>query len=71
MPTGELVGVGQASGREPEDLPPDEGPLLVPLEGAGRLADAPVAEGHSDNLLELENELQEAGENEGSADKPA
>jgi hypothetical protein len=36
---GEPVEVGQASGEEPEDLPPDEGPLLVPLEGAGRLAE--------------------------------
>jgi hypothetical protein len=46
MPTGETVSVGQAGEKAPEILPPDEDPLLVSLEGAGRLADAPVAEGH-------------------------
>jgi hypothetical protein len=44
MPMGEPVGVEQASGEEPEDLPPDESLLLLPIEGAGRLADALVAE---------------------------
>jgi hypothetical protein len=48
MPTGEPVGVGQASGEEPEDLSPDDGPLLVPLEGAGRLDDAPIADRQAD-----------------------
>jgi hypothetical protein len=48
MPTSEPLRVGQASEEELEDLPPDEGPLLVPLEGAGRLADAPLAEVQAD-----------------------
>jgi hypothetical protein len=42
MPTGEPVREGQASGKEPEDLPPNEGPVLVPLKWAGRLANSPV-----------------------------
>jgi hypothetical protein len=53
MPTGESVSVGQANTEEPEDLPPDEGPLLVPLERAGMLADAPVAERQADHPLKL------------------
>jgi hypothetical protein len=48
MPTGETVSVGQAGEKAPEILPPDEGPLLVPLEGAGRRAAAPIAERHAD-----------------------
>jgi hypothetical protein len=40
MPTSEPVNVGQASGEEPEDMHHDKGPLLVPLEGFGKLADA-------------------------------
>jgi hypothetical protein len=62
MPTGEPVRVGQASGEEPEGLPPDDVPRLVPLDGTGRPADAPVAaEGQADQLGELEDEVQEAG----------
>jgi hypothetical protein len=70
MPTGKPADVGQASGGEAEDLPPGEGPVLVLLEGAGRPADAPVAEGQADQLGGPEDEVQEAGEIKGNADKP-
>jgi hypothetical protein len=50
MPTGEPVG---RCGEEPEDWPPDEGPLLVPHEGASRLADTPIAEAQADQRREL------------------
>jgi hypothetical protein len=50
-PTGEPVSVGQTSGEVPEDLPPDQGPLLVPLETwAVWFADAPGAVGQADQL---------------------
>jgi hypothetical protein len=53
--------VRQACGEEPEDWPPDEGPLLVPLEGAGQGADVSglVTVGLADQLGELEDEVQD------------
>jgi hypothetical protein len=42
----------------------------VPLEGAGRLAEAPAVEGQADQRCEGEDGVQEPGGIEGSADKP-
>jgi hypothetical protein len=61
MLTDEPVSVGHASGEEPEDWPPDDGPLLVPFEGAGQRADVLglLLVGLADQLGELEDEVQE------------
>jgi hypothetical protein len=47
--------VGQVSREEPGGLAPEEGPLLVPPEGAGRGADAPVVKGQAEQRRERED----------------
>jgi hypothetical protein len=60
----------QAGGKEPEDLPPKTARCWCHSKRLVRLVESPEAGGMADQLPDLGDEVQDAEEMEGSADKP-